>query len=513
MENEILIEYKIDNKQGLRLRRADVETLLFLFEEKVLSQKQLYRFYSLFVQQGIHYDSFKKRISKFIRLGLIKNYKYIVKNKRHGVRMNMLQLTEKGHWLLVTANFLKSDFTEITNNRLDRTLASKEILLHFLEEQSQNKGYFISAATQNLYLTTKYTELIDGFIASSYLKSVDQPIKIHANQYPTLFVNSKPLIDVSNLNNGLFFNIEQKSFNSVSISDGVLVVDQHPILVEIDFGHKTIIKNTELNRGSEEEAAKVPKVQERILSLVNDISNSDEATILYVYVDDAILFRRYYGEKNNRIHTFKKHFIDVLDNEEKSNFIGKDKQTNLFVCSLSRSENVTGTILKYIRGELLEERLIDKTFIAFHQFIEQVEAKQKQFTNIQHVKPLNDGQDLIIFKELNIKHVFHLKQTEYIDAFFIPLVMYEGNFQCQQQLHFLSQQFKKNKEKLGLPKESRILAIYHNAESMEHDICRDDIEFEEVIFCNLEELDKQNIYKILFFNLIGEEATLGDDII
>lgn len=60
------------NHSGIYLTISDIYTLLFLYEQRLLTVKQLYTFNSYFHNEPMNYNAFRNRLNKMSNLKLLK---------------------------------------------------------------------------------------------------------------------------------------------------------------------------------------------------------------------------------------------------------------------------------------------------------------------------------------------------------------------------------------------------------------------------------------------------------
>ncbi|MEX3623640.1 hypothetical protein [Viridibacillus arvi] len=477
---DVVINYQTGiNEQGLRLNRADVESLLFLFEHKLISQPQLFQFYTLI--KSIHYDSFRKRIGKFANLGLVQIKKYSISKKRKGVETNLIQLTTKGHWLLKEAGFLNDSTFEINQQgaKWDRSLAIKEVVLHAIKSEGQQHGVVIGGENKHLYLFQKERAARLNLIGKADDEFPHNTVFISAEQFPleentssdeksfvlkpNILYSFRSFID-------MFPNVNHES---VVEPDWILGINNNLLNIEVDTGYRTFVKG-EANNG---ETITIEEQMKKYVQLVEKYPL--QHTVLYVYLDDSFSFKKNYGKKIQKIRNFKQ----LIMNDE----LMKNSPLEIYVLSLESSRNAIETLLRLYRGDITDESLINDTFIYLsNKYLIQGKYSSRLLSS-------NNARELhylIPMEELNLHKLFYFSASEggRVEKILIPIPMYEGNVRNQYHLQQLSIQLKENKLKWGLPDDSKILAIYPNKDSMDKDIFRSDIANEQVILCNLENL-------------------------
>lgn len=513
LENTIIKYITGPNGKGLKLNRADVETLLFLFEHKLISQPQLFQFYSLI--KAIHYDSFRKKVNKFAKLGLIQLKKYVIKKKRKGVETTLIQLTEKGFWLLKKAGYLNNTSFDINQigMKWDRTLAIKEIVLHAIKAEGMKKGVVTGGQNKHLYLFDKKKATALNLVTNAEYDLPPNTVTICSNEFSEDMtkISSEKIVDSFVLKRDILY-----SFNSITQMfpndshenmlepDWILGLNNNLLDIEVDTGYRTFVNGEEII-----ELGKAVTIEERMNQYIQLHENYPlNHTVIYVYLDDSFLFKKNYGKKLQRIRNLKKIIMNVDSIRE--------SPLDIYVISLESSKNVVETLFHLFRGDISDEGLIEDAFKEISSKSEINAHYTNQLLSIENARQLNY---LIPQEELRIQKLFYfyaLKNGKRIEKVLIPIPMYEGNVRSQALLQHLSNLLKENKLKWGLPDDSKILAIYPNKEAMDRDIFRSDAVKEQIILCNLEELKFDKYCKFYDINRKGEmsfnEATRNNEI-
>lgn len=474
MNDNTIIDYRTgENGKGIRLNIADIETLLFLFEHKLISQTQLYEFYILF--KNIHYDSFRKRMSKFVKNKIIQFKKYEFNKKKSGIVKNLILLDTEGYEILYAAGLLKrkqEDYQNPTN--WDRILATKEVVLHAIKEEAQRAGVLFGIEHQHPYVFQKEKaikliqedDLIDG---NMILSKGQKPIYFNWNPIiPRKIPKGTPY---SSSGYDVMFRIDADyEINP----DWILGFDEQILNIEIDTGYRTLVREENSKSRSVDEQLK------RYINLANYFSKFKiELSVLYVYLDDSIPFRKNYGRKTQRIKNFKQKMIE----EE----VIRDSSLNIYVCSLDRSQNVIRNLLSVFHNEQSQKSIIKQLLIELFNYLKLDSKYKVSYFNkekINHFYPLSSQ---------SIEQALYITWKEgnqISERFLIPIPIIEGDIRSQNKAQHLSEQLNGNKQNWGLPYDSKVLMVYPDRESMKGDILRDDIVSNSVCVTNLEELRK-----------------------
>lgn len=462
MNKNTIIDFRTGNNgKGIRLNRADIETLLFLFEHKLISQTQLYEFYILF--KGMHYDSFRKRMSKFAKNKIIQFKRYEFTKKKNGIAKDLILLDVEGYEILYAAGFLKEEREEYQNwTNWDRTLATKEVVLQAFKFEMLRTGVLFGVENRHLYVSPKAPQRQDTFSGK---------LALYKNQ-PPLYFSWNPAVFNKAPHNIFYSSPSYRGILPVDVEpDWILGLDRRFINIEIDMGYRTLIG---------EEGSNTKSVDELIREYV-ELSHKFpiELSILYIYLDDSIPFRKNYGRKIQRIKNFKQKIMDDKDI--------RDSSLNIYVVSLERSENVLKNLLSIFHGEQSKLSILQQTLAGISNSLNEDADYSISRLAGEHIhrlypltKDLIDEALLVTRKEGNQKS----------ERILIPAVILEGDIRSHNDIQKLSHELKVNKMMWGLPYDTKVLMIYPDKESMMNDILRDDLEQNSICLTNMEDIKK-----------------------
>ncbi|MDR7074195.1 replication-relaxation family protein [Fictibacillus barbaricus] len=125
------------NRKKLTLRYYDLKLFNNLLTEKLLTEKQLYRYYTTIHGKRISYPGFWKKLAKFEEYGLIKSYKYKV--GQNGTTLKYFRLRQYGYDLIknikvVPKYYENEKLSNIPKTNLDHHFGTKEVILNSLIE-------------------------------------------------------------------------------------------------------------------------------------------------------------------------------------------------------------------------------------------------------------------------------------------------------------------------------------------------------------------------------------------
>lgn len=134
--------YKLEtgiNRKGVWIKDYEMEMLYLLYNQGLLTSKQLYSFVENI--QGIHYNSFLKRLVRFAKAGLIVEHKYSLGQK--GFYYKYYRIGTKGVQVLVDtekiSGKIKGNISRLSRMKnINHYLATQEIVLHSLVEAFKN---------------------------------------------------------------------------------------------------------------------------------------------------------------------------------------------------------------------------------------------------------------------------------------------------------------------------------------------------------------------------------------
>lgn len=155
------------NSQGLVLTDADLMLLLFIYEHKLLTQKQAYAFYQMINPNGNSmqskhgnqeeekkkaiylYRAFCNRLNKFEKASLIKRTRYeIVQNTVIG--LNLIELHPKGIEVLYLAGLIDNkNMPRIPKLNLEHTMGIKQSVIEALKVVYGNEGYSVGVSSRS----------------------------------------------------------------------------------------------------------------------------------------------------------------------------------------------------------------------------------------------------------------------------------------------------------------------------------------------------------------------------
>lgn len=134
-----------NNRKKLHLSYQDLYLLKCILIEKLLTEKQLYRYYTLLLYEKISYPGFWKKLAKFEEYGLIKSNKYKV--GQNGTTLKYFRLRQYGYDLInshkvVSKYYENETLSKIPKTNLDHHFGKKEVILNSLIEFKDHESLF-----------------------------------------------------------------------------------------------------------------------------------------------------------------------------------------------------------------------------------------------------------------------------------------------------------------------------------------------------------------------------------
>jgi hypothetical protein len=489
------------NAQGLYLENADIQTLLFLNEQKLISQMQLYEFYKLF--KHVHYDSFRKRMRKFEEKGIIQKRKYVLMRK-NGFRLDLLRITPKGASILIEAGLLsKASGSYEPKKNYDHVLGTKEVVIQAIRHEAEQTGFMLGGGGEHLFLFNNKAPN-DQLKTSQFLNIPSGNIRIYENE--DLGVNQQiqrgeqrfRLINTLYSFDPYRYRYLDENRNHFIIPDWVFGfsdgINNYRINIEVDTGSE------KFKKGESDERLNIVSIEAKIENYIKlaKLYPRNKHFILIAHLDNSITVKGDYGRKISRIKNFKQRIIGV------QGFL--DSPLEIYVFPIARSKKVVGHILESIKGKYSEESLLQQAIRALinNPYLikqykidvieshEGLKAKNILATKLDYTVP-----GIITFTER-----YPQNPHDIFEQSFIPVILFEGDVRSQDKLVYLSEQVEKHQ--YSWPKNTKILAIYPDKDSMMGDILRSDVLEKHVYLSNLEDLstytktDDVNTTRILY---------------
>lgn len=462
MNDNYKLIYKYKKDKQIELKVEDLKVLLFLYDQSLLSQPQLFSYYQL-VSDFKSDSAFRRKVSKWNEAGIIRKIK---RNKIIGYQLAIVQLTEAGLRILVELGLVPNDVNlkYAAKSNLDHTLAIKEVLISWLKSCNvAGHSYYVSE-------NHKLVVPIDTELKFEHLIAKD--IFIKNEGLSTNYYNHYMKIEL--INNAAIKVIDNNKLLSYGLKpDLILSYDNDIVYYEIDTGSESLgsydSKNVNTIKG------KINRYNEY---------KSENLNVIFLVLDEYQSFKtiREYTNRSRRVFNIKDAVSDMV----------LDSHLNMFVLPFSRIESNIKLFMK--KGFALN--LLDEIFLDVVR-----DALSKKSKN--EWKILREAQEFIQadvrvynFGDKLPEAIFQNKEGKLV----IPLYLKEGNINDYRLLiHYLE---KLNKGDFMLSTD--FLLVYYDEVMLTSDVLpRNKLEHyfffhNQIIKCPLVSICKKNYD---FFNM------------
>lgn len=136
------------NDQGIYMNESELTMLLFLYEHRLLTQRQLYEMFILNKQNTNYtYNSFCNRLTKFEKLGVIKRSKYEL-IRRNSVFMYLVEVDQKGIEILYYAGYLENPYSQrIPKGNYEHLLGIKQSVIEAYKVLISEFGFAVGISS------------------------------------------------------------------------------------------------------------------------------------------------------------------------------------------------------------------------------------------------------------------------------------------------------------------------------------------------------------------------------
>jgi hypothetical protein len=152
------------NDQGIYFNESDLTMLLFLYEHKLLTQKQLFEIYRMNPHnQSYSYNSFCNRLNKFEKVGVIKRTRYDL-IRRNGIYMYLVEVDQKGIEILYLSGYLEQNYSQrIPKSNYEHFLGIKQSVIEAYKILANEYGFAIgvTSSRDNKGKTNNYIYVFD----------------------------------------------------------------------------------------------------------------------------------------------------------------------------------------------------------------------------------------------------------------------------------------------------------------------------------------------------------------
>lgn len=423
MGNDYKVTYHYKQQYKVELAMTDLALLLFLYDQALLSQHQLFRYYTL-ISDFKSEAAFRRKMAKWHEAGLVKKTK---KNIVNGYQLALLRITEAGLNLLKDLAFLPSSINRkyASKTNIDHTLAVKEAFIDFLLAKKESNQFFYVSDRENVCIPLRK----DFAIYYKHLQKVgdiyDKKEGLINSSYE--YIEFKEVVKEAKLKMN---NLDQTLYQSVK-PDLSFYYDEKIIFIEIDTGTENIG-----TLGSENKNTILGKVKRYDELAIKD------AVILFLVLDNKQNLKtvKEYSNRTKRIRNMKV-AIDYA-------FIETDMQ--IYVLPFSRGLN---RLTNFKSNSYFEKKVM------------KIEKNRMIIIELIRKNLLNKGDVKYISNNLISKSNDILLYSEELKMHFLILFSEEGSYSNLRKIS----EYYYGMTKGGLP-DSRIILFYLNKDEMVQDI-------------------------------------------
>lgn len=325
---KLTYHYKQDNKIDLAI--TDLALLLFLYDQSLLSQQQLFRYYTL-ISEFKSDSAFRRKMSKWHNAGIIKKTK---KNIVNGYQLALLSITEAGLDLIKAVGLVPKQVNRkyISKTNIDHTLSIKEAFINFITTELSYEAFYVSDRENvcipihqdfHLYYELEGEDIYykqDGILNKQYefieFKSIVEQSKLKVNNLEqSPFEKLKPDLSLNYLGKTMFIEVDT---GSESIGD-IHSENVNTISGKIKRYNELNIQDVSLvflvldNEQSLKSLRGYPSRSQRIRNMKLAITNIVPTN------DDMLVYVLPFSRSSFRILAFKQayNFEDIVSSNEK----------------------------------------------------------------------------------------------------------------------------------------------------------------------------------------------------
>ncbi|MFD1708918.1 replication-relaxation family protein [Siminovitchia sediminis] len=469
------------NMSGVYLKKVDMDLLLFLYEQKMLSTEQLYRFHVLI--QPIDRKRISRKLTKFEKNGLVVKNSHVL-YKRAGLKLNMFRLGLAGLRLLSRFGLIEEGQTTPRLHRnIDHYIGIKHVLLDVIEiekdrvgtilaeggkfkfwfQEEESQAFFDTNLKVKLYPKLKKEE------SQSDLQSISDYKNKIKERIPA-FSKKDILISIAPPN----FPLYRKDENGYHLlPDWTLLMNKHVFHVEVDASTERI---------SSSSIDGVTSIESKFFRYIfiakmepNKIHN-----VLFVSLDDSTSLRKNYGTKDIRIGNLKREIARLKEVFQPN--------LNVFFLRLERVKELWPFLIEKATGAYDEEKLSKIVEVS-------LDLNRNHFPfDVRFINTQSELEKIILNPRgfnYPVEQLYILKKRMDIESLnlpskqlLIPIFMLEGDMYGHELITYYSQRIAAG----SLPVNTKVLAVYYSKKSMLEDVLRQDTVFQHVLLVNIEEI-------------------------
>ncbi|MGG2134612.1 hypothetical protein AB1284_25390 [Bacillus sp. S2(2024)] len=476
-----------ENDRGAYFNRSDIFTVLFLYEQRTVSQIQLRKFYELVNGEPISRTTFTSKLSKWAKMRLIKKENISVRKKR-GFTLDFVSITAKGTELLYRLKLISDSSTSFVSKRqYEHNTAITQFVLNLLELESINEhtGAVVGGNSdylfplnpivkQNLQLSNIiYSDSKDVYFLyedEEYREMIQPELRPVSFQQdlPQLVYSFRPSKDIYPDSQG----------NPIIIPDWVITCNKSIINIEVDTGTENI-----------------PFLESKLRKYL-DIAASNPSKsyfVLFSVIDDSYHTISSYKKRTTRVTNLKKAFGNIPRLKVVANL-------NVCVCNMGSSALVINNILQQIRKvdkqdtQHLFKKITDRLEInsSFPYSAKWINNKQlMKSKGIQHAKLLELTDSIMVLQKKSVDE--RKTSSDFLEIICILTILKVGEVNTHLRLHELSGLLAVQNQHRKL-NPIKILGVYeadeleHGQQAINNDLFHNSITQENVLLATSAEL-------------------------
>lgn len=462
------VYYQLSARKRIELEDHDIHTLLFLNEQGMVSQPQLFQFFILL--KDMQEAAFRRKMNRWDDANIIQKQKYRIQN---GHEIALISLTNQGQTILKKLGFIpeKDVLKYKPKSNIDHTLAIKQTVIEMLKIASQHTDFYFAEGGKYLIALNP----------NGIRFNVNKPIWIYKRQntgtdiipefHPFGDYNNDKILNIFKEKGGVFTSYVPKMFEETTnlIPDWVFQVKDHYFYIEVDTGTEKV---------------KSPRDQSNYL--IDKFDTSSIEGKLYRY-DDMVKKQKEQAKEEGKVYNKSHHVIFALLDDSRAVIttqIQSKKDTRIanlkheisFMDHFSEW-NIEVSVVGLKRFSALMKKLHQQT-------VEQSKKNGKNYYEIlemmcsEGIAPEGWMTNFITpdkFSKVQLPthysiegmYIF-LKKANRLDQYMIPVFVREGNVEDMEKIDYLTIPVEQGKFKT----DAKILAIYETKEELENDILR-----------------------------------------
>lgn len=443
------------NEKGIYLTIGDLYSLLFLYEQRLLTVSQMYKFYSFFYNQPKNFNAFRNRLNKMAKLKIIRKENYALK-KKNGFELGMITISDKGVFILEQCGFIpkNQNYTFVSKRQFEHTLGIREVVLNSIELEVNRKGWILAGPTgEHTYMFSKLISKygIDNLSPFNKWSAIPKHIYDDEDWGDNILETSEINTDHNIFKENTLYSIPPfKLIHDIEGADSDLKPDWI-------FRYNNHYFNIEVDTGTERGGVIESKVK-RYIKLAH-LMPSIQHHVIFALVDDSYQTVYEHGRKKARTQNLKEQIRRIPE--------FSTSKVNVVIVPIKRIQNVMFQLLQQTQNtqfngkyfETLVKRMNNSFAFSYNGVPLNTPELLKQF-GFYHKGLLNIDLPIFKFEKKDIKNARGVLEFNAI-----IIKMHEGSVRSAHMLIQLSNLLKRSENdngRLVIPRNTKIFAIYNN---------------------------------------------------